>query len=417
MCIWSVEADIFDFNSETILDILYRNNYVDSFMNAEDSMGIAACKGMGKTFLLKSKRIRMMKDDKSILTLPKNRMVDSSGPITLDKMHISFLSSYSNWVSIWIFCISVYLLSLEEFKQLCITEIEKYKTILSTTILELLDINYIGIFNVLHVVISQKSKKVLNEIVKASSILFNIIQKIQTPVAIFVDKLEEPFNRGYYSIPGSTHSAQGNYNSSIWAYAQLSFAEAVYLLYSSRNHIKIFYSIRKEALYRGEEISTEYQKLRYRIISLKYSKQDLYNMFCLYILNEDNSELCCPEFIEVNPIKALVGIDTISHRSGSNEHVWNYIYRHTFQRPRDIMEMCQSIHTHIVKNSKVTDNLISRTKILRHWINEISTMECMSYLCFLDPFMEKSLDDVSFKDCILKFAKTLPTNIYILLNH
>ncbi len=412
MCIWNVEADIYDFDSETILDILYSNNYVDSFMQAKDSMGIAACKGMGKTFLLKSKRIQMMKEQNSVLTLPKNRMVDSSGPITLDRMHISFLSNYSNWVSIWIFCISTYLLSLDEFEKLKIVEIENYKNVLPKSILELLEKKYIGIFNVLHVILLQKSKKILNEVTMASSILFDIVQKIQTPIAMFVDKLEEPFNKGYYAIPGSSRSSQGNYNSSIWAYAQLSFAESVYLLYSSRNHLKIFYSIRKEALYRGEEISTEYQKLRYRIVSLEYSDQDLYKMFCLYILKEDPNELCCPELAHSNPIKALVGIDTISHRSGANERIWNYIYRHTFQRPRDIMEMCQSIHSHIVKNSRVSENIISRTRILRHWINEISSMECMSYLCNLDPFMEIEANNISFKECILKFVKTLPTNIY-----
>ena len=411
MCVWSVEADIFNFDNDFILNLLYRNSCIDRFLNSKISMGIAACKGMGKTFLLKTKRLKIMQD-KSILTLPKDRMVDASGSIVLQKFQIQFLSSYNNWISIWTSCIAVYLLSLDEFSN--VLQYETENTNYPESVLKLMKKKYIGIFNVLHMVLSGKSKKELNEFVRASSLLFDALQRINEQVAIFVDKLEEPFNRGYYQIPGESFSAQGRYNMSIWAYSQLAFAEAVYQLCSNRNHIKIYYSIRKEALFHGEQISTEYQKLRDRIVTIRYTEHDLYNMFATYVANENPNELCCPEYILSNPVKALVGIDTISHRSGAVETIWNYIYRHTFQRPRDIMEMCQSIHTNIVKDDKVTSNSISRTKILRHWINEISTMECMSYLQFLDPFMknnEKS-DDIYFKDKILLFSRFLSTSIF-----
>ena len=73
---------------------------------------------------------------------------------------------------------------------------------------------------------------------------------------MFIDKLEEPFNADFFRIPGANNSTQGKYNYSIWAYAQLAFADAVNTLFASRNHIKINYSIRKEALYRGEIIQS-----------------------------------------------------------------------------------------------------------------------------------------------------------------
>lgn len=408
MCIWSVEADIFDFNDKEIMELVYTNDDVDRFMKAEDSMGIAACKGMGKTFLLKAKRMEMMKD-KSILILPKDRIVDVSGTIAIESMQIKFLSSFSNWVSLWISCIAIYLLSLDNFSDIIDqNDIED----LPECVKSLLGKTNTGIFNVLHRVLALKSKEKLNDVIHASSLLFDYIQRIQQQVVIFVDKLEEPFNRGYYSIPGSTASAQGNYNASIWSYAQLSFAEAVYTLYSGRHHIKIYYSIRKEALYRGEEITTEYPKLRNRIVRLKYSPDELYDMFCLYISKEEKEELCCPELADTNPIKALVGMDTIIHRSGNSESVWNYIYRHTFQRPRDIMEMCESIHRHIVKSKKINGNVeTQKIRLLRHWVNEISTMECMSYLSFLEPFMSRE-DNILFKEEILEFARLLPMNIF-----
>lgn len=407
MCVWSIEADIFDFDDSEIMDFVYCNADVNRFMTAKDSMGIAACKGMGKTFLLKAKRLEMMKD-KSILILPKDSIVDVSGTIAIESMQINFLSSYSNWVSLWISCIAIYLLSQDNFSDIIDEQDMEY---LPLCVNKLLKTKNTGIFNVLHKILSLKSKEKLNEVVHASTLLFDYVQRIQQQVVIFVDKLEEPFNRGYYSIPGSTAAAQGRYNASIWSYSQLSFAEAVYTLYSKRHHIKIFYSIRKEALYHGEQITIEYPKLRSRIVSLKYSPEELYNMFCLYISREKEEELSCPEFATINPIKALVGMDKIKHRSGySEESVWDYIYRHTFQRPRDIMEMCEAIHRHIVK-AKKSCTYDEKIRLLRRWVNEISTMECMSYLSFLEPFMSRE-DNILFKQKIIEFAKTLPMNIF-----
>lgn len=408
MCVWSIEADIFDFNDSDITELLYRNNDVDRFISAKDSMGIAACKGMGKTFLLKAKRMEMMRD-KSILILPQDQIVDVSGTIALKAMHINFLSSYSNWVSLWISCIAIYVLSLDNFSNILI---EKDKEELPESVIELINKKNTGIFNVLHRVLAYNSKEKLNEIVQASSLLFDYLQLIHQQIIIFVDKLEEPFNRGYYAVPGATISAEGGYNASIWSYAQLSFAEAVYTLYSGRHHIKIFYSIRREALYRGEQISTEFAKLNSRIVSLTYTPQELYEMFCLYIAKENPEDLSCPELASSNPIKALVGLDMIVHKSGNIEKIWDYVYRHTFQRPRDIMEMCESIHRNIVKLKRPETDLDNqKIKLLRHWINEVSTMECMAYLSFLEPFMSRE-DNILFKEKIIKFARTLPMNIY-----
>lgn len=408
MCVWSVEADIFDFNDSDILEFVYSNNEVRRFLEAKNSMGLAACKGMGKTFLLKAKRMQMQGDN-AVLFLPKNRLVDVSGTVSIDRMHMKFLSSYSNWTSVWLSCICIYILSLDNFSDI-IDICEKQE--LPESVQSLLRREKDGIFNVLHIILNFKSKEKLNEIVQSSGILFDYVQRIQQSVVLFVDKLEEPFNRGYYTIPGDSRSAHGNYNSSIWAYAQLAFAEAVYILLSGRHHIKIFYSIRKEALYNGEEISVEYSKIRDRVVTLKYTPEDLYKMFSLYISKEKDSDLCYPEYAEKNPIKSLVGVDIIIHRSGVEENVWDYIYRHTFQRPRDIMEMCMAIHQNIIKNQTIRNaTTTEQIRTLRHWINEISTMECQQYLSTLEPFMSQS-DNIHFKEEIISFARQLPTNIF-----
>lgn len=414
MCVWNIAADNSSLSDETIMKLLYYNNSVISFMNSSSSKGIAGCKGMGKTFLLRAKRIKMQNEaNNSILILPKDRVVDASGSLPLNNVHVNFLSSYSNWKSLWISCISIYLLSQKEFEELIKDEIytNNNKEYLSDFTVQLLNEKHIGLFSVLNKVIAKKDKRILSDIVSDSAILFDIAQKIQSQVALFVDKLEEPFNGNFFRIPGASDSSQGKYNYSIWAYAQLSFADAVNSLLASRKHIKIYYGIRKEALYRGEEVATDYSKIRDNIISLEYTQDDLFQMFHGYVKNESSENLCSPSDVTDNPIKALIGVDHISHNSGESEHIWNYIYRHTFQRPRDIMEMCQSIHDHIVHNAEVRENKKDRTQVLRHWINELSKMQCNSYLYFLDPFMECH-HSTSFKQQVINLLRILPIDVF-----
>ena len=56
MSIWKVEADILDFK-ENEKSLILRNPSIDLFLDETDSMGISASKGMGKTFILKIKRL------------------------------------------------------------------------------------------------------------------------------------------------------------------------------------------------------------------------------------------------------------------------------------------------------------------------------------------------------------------------
>lgn len=118
MCVWNIAADNSSLSDETIMKLLYCNNSVTSFMNSNSSKGIAGCKVMGKTFLLRAKRIKMQNEvNNSILILPRDRVVDAFGSLPLNNVHINFLSSYSNWKSLWISCISIYLLSQKEFEE------------------------------------------------------------------------------------------------------------------------------------------------------------------------------------------------------------------------------------------------------------------------------------------------------------
>lgn len=412
MCIWNTSADMLDFSSTEIMKCLYINYPVKKFINASNSMGVSACKGMGKTFLLKVKRMKMSnagEEKENILLLPKNQLVDTPGTILLNKTHIRFLSSYYNWVDLWISCVAIYLLSIPEIKA-TFSDDEFYE--LNTNASKLISHEHVGVFSVLGHVLNDKTQKTLRDVIQASNLMFSLLQRIQRPICLFLDKLEEPFNRYFYKIPGTNTVADGRYNASLWAYAQLAFAEAVYRLYSGRHHIKIFYGIRQEALFGCENITRESTKILSMVTKLNYTYSDLREMCRIYIKQESHENLMLPDLAETNPFKALCGIDTVMHRSGKPEHIWAYIYRHSLQRPRDIMEMALALYentVHAPDLKKNDENAL--TRICRHWINEISTRQCMDYLTGLEPFMALE-ENIAFTQNIMNFLKYLPTNVF-----
>lgn len=413
MCVWKVMADTFDFDDSAINELLYENFPIQKFMNARQSMGISACKGMGKTFLLKAKRMRLQpltERESDALLLPKNQLVDTPGAFALNRANRRFLESYYNWVDLWVGCICIYLLSQDEIKS-------QFNTSdwmgLPEMVKELIDAPNIGVYHVLSRILSGRKRKVLWETKEAVGLLFALVQRIHRPIHLFVDKLEEPFNRNFYRIAGSSNVADGRYNASIWAYAQLSFAEAVYRLYSGQHHIKIYFGIRQEALIGAEHITQEASRITQSLITkLEYSYTDLQKMFAQYVQREKPENLLYPELADTDPACALCGISSIHHRSGTDENMWAYIHRHSLQRPRDIMEMGQTLYENIVRGPEElkTDPIILIHKC-RHWINEISTRECMGYIAGLEPFMCAD-ENIAFTQNILTFLRTLPTNMF-----
>lgn len=408
--VWIAHADMIDFQDDQIQKFLYTNKVIDDFLSANQSMGVSATKGMGKTFLIKMKRFQMQKTkDKSVMLLPLDRMVDVSAPIYLNKGQLSLLSSYDNWVDLWISIVSIYLLSLNNFSYI-LSDIDLEK--LPPFVKKILFQKYIGIFDVLATVLINESKKNLRDTIRASAFLFNKVNEIKQSVCIFVDKLEEPFNRQIYT-QSISKAAQGTTNQSVWAFAQVSFAEMTYR-FLARNHIKFFYTLRQEALIGIELFSRESSKILDGLCKLSYTSTELYAMYKQYIENESDDNLFDASLKFKNPNQAFINTNFMPHRSGINEELWDYIYRHTLQRPRDIMEICNSLCRYLVHDRTLcnrTDG--TKERMIRKWVNEHSTMFCRTYLYDVEPFMNNNENDF-FVEGLLNVCRNLNSNIFIM---
>ncbi len=87
--------------------------------------------------------------------------------------------------------------------------------------------------------------------------------------------------------------SRGPRNASYWQYCQFYLANAAYDIFTNiNNHIKIFFSIRQEALIDSNQLAPNLRRnIDAFIVKLEYDKEDLRKMFNMYVKNEDDNNL------------------------------------------------------------------------------------------------------------------------------
>ena len=412
MCKWIVDADqiqIKDLDNRT----LYRNDVVDSFVYNDRKLGIEAPKGLGKTYLMKCKR--MVSQQQGILCLPQDAMCDILDKVTFEESMSKYLEDYVNWVDLWktAICISVH--------KACIQDAE-LEGILISTIKSANNVNdelYLNIYyNPFLVTVCQIMNLLINSersLVRAMQtripFYMAIVKQIRQPVHIFIDKTDQALRDNLHYINGASRMSRGPSNNSYWSYGQLALAEAAYQIFIQNPHIKVFYSIRSEALVGAEGYTNLFLQLRSYMVKLEYDYYELKQMFEHYISIEDDKWLVSPDYRSSDPAKSFVGISDIEHGYVKNdtgkyeiEPVFRYIYRHSLKRPRDIMHICYRL---CYSQLKVLDSDISRKKEIRHVVNQESRLLLQSYIREMGPFVfDGNEEKWDF------FWKTIDTNVF-----
>ena len=383
MCIWHPEADSLTFD-DSALDIVYYNNHVDSFMNSIKKLGIAGIKGQGKTFLIKAKRRGLEKNGSSLL-LPKDSvMIDSlNSDIIIRSKQKNFFSSYTNWVSIWKLALAVTILQHPEISNLLDSNLNDECKEPTLDLLSVRNDNHRP-STIIYQLLGMSVKQV-NIALSDLSKLMQRISYIDRSICVFIDKTDQAFSHHAYPVLGDTNSTVGYRNASIWQYSQLALANASYDIFvSSNRHIKVFYTIRQEALLDAEKVAPNtYRNFSSFITTLEYSKDDLYSMFSLYVMNEKSKNLREPDCKENNPEKAFVGVTLLSHGYvKDSETLFSYIYRHTMGRASDIQQICYDLFMENVKNLDIDK--------IRHIVNKTARKLLKEYIAEIEPFTIKS---------------------------
>lgn len=387
MCVWIEDADGIVMNEKS-LDIVYRNTRIDSFLKSSKRLGISGIKGQGKTFLLKVKRAQSEKTD-SIDCFPKNIMVDQlDSAIVINSSIKKYLEDYTKWVSLWKIAIAITIIKADIIRPRKRNHFINNAPEQIRGLYNLDNDNYRPSVYINHML--QMKRKELKAIIDYTSKLLEILQTIHHAVHIFIDKSDQAFSVDIHRILGDSKMSRGPRNASYWQYCQYALANASYDIFSNTNqHIKVYYSIRQEALIDTHDIAPNLKKnIESYIINLEYSKKDLKSMFDMYVHNENDDNLNSSDLRDSNPVKAFLGIDTINNeRLSKDESAFDYIYRHSLKRPSDIMKICK----HLSLDNKEIDIIKVRTTV-----NECSSDILNMYIAELSPFLPYDLSNLFF---------------------
>ncbi len=132
----------------------------------------------------------------------------------------------------------------------------------------------------------------------------------------------------------------------VWQYIQQGLVMASYHLFNySKGIIRVCYTVRQEAFAREDGLfGDEAKKIRKTVVELWYTREEQKKIFYECIKNESNPQyLFDSKLLEKNPTSfelAFVGTDKLCHPyvDGLSESVFDSIYRHSFDRARDIQE-------------------------------------------------------------------------------
>lgn len=383
MRVWIEDADAIEMNDRS-LKIIYLNERVESFVFSKKMLGVSGIKGQGKTFLLKVKR-NLAEKEESVTCFPKNYMVDQlDSSIVINNSINKYMEDYTKWVSLWKIAIAITIIQNKDIG----IDIKKIENKMPEGVKILLNKSNNNFRPSVYLnELLTMDRDVLNQTISYTTNLLDLLQEIHHAVYVFIDKIDQAFSIDIHRIWGDSKMSRGPRNASYWQYCQYALANAAYDLYSNINpHIKVYYSIRQEALIDTCDIAPNLKRnIESYIINLEYDKEDLRDMFKVYVTNEDNDKLNTYQLKESNPVRAFLGTDIIENKYVSkNEDAFDYIYRHSLKRPSDIMKICKDLSY---------DNKKGEILLIRNIVNGCATGLLNMYIRELKPFLPYQIND------------------------
>jgi class 3 adenylate cyclase len=168
------------------------------------------------------------------------------------------------------------------------------------------------------------------------------LRAVNSPIAIFIDGVDEYFNKHIESRLDHP-SVTGQLSPNVWYFAQLGLVQVAYELRRINHHLKVFAAVRKEAFARLQTtvMSQQYQG---SAIDVVYPVESLREIFVNNIRLETSDRMALPGRLRGDPIEAFLGRKNVLHiHTGEHEDAFAYISRNTLLRPRDLMTTGQRL--------------------------------------------------------------------------
>jgi hypothetical protein len=368
---WIIDADDIDPSGDFRDSIEHTPGISDFLSRSSPRFIVTATKGYGKTLLLKAKRVSL---ENEAICVPANSLLDKPiGDSIFNRSMIEMLSnSTEHWRRIWRIAICCAVLkrvsALGDFEASGALE-----RLLGHRHLESVVDHFVNVLDF-------KPGEIIEAAGDTDRELVPRLRGIGTPVAVFIDSVDEYFNKhmGETALAGSQ---AGETSPEIWYLSQMALVEAAYELRRVTHHLKVFAAVRKEAYVRlsdGNAMGLQYSG---SVVDLTYSKSDLLQIVADNVKAEARSNLGDPARLRADPIAAFVGHSTLRNSyTGESERVFDYIYRHTFQRPRDLMTMGARL-------SVLPPERRADAETVKRVVNTTATDIANEYLAEIEPYL------------------------------
>ncbi|MGE0826420.1 MAG: hypothetical protein AB7G75_29970 [Candidatus Binatia bacterium] len=303
---------------------IYQDKHIKEFFANNTKTLLVACKGMGKTLLLRSKKKTLEEEGaEGVLIIPRNREYDE--PRLRGSYNPKGMSGLLFWEELWnaaiVFSIlthgqksedneakkasllhnSISRLAIDaSFKHELLEEIREKKELLPSDYLAKLLECGVG---------SLKKFTKSSHNVDALSIHF-----IKSAVCVFIDAFDQTLTDCF---PNALD---------VWRDAQLGLARTVHKINTKNKHIKVYATIRQEA-WSGFE-NQDREVITGRAFLIEYSERALQELFLHAVKRYSNK----------NTIEEFFGLPTIHNSTCfTNEAPFSYLYRHAVGSARSII--------------------------------------------------------------------------------
>ncbi|MCA9654239.1 MAG: serine/threonine protein kinase [Myxococcales bacterium] len=321
---WASDANQIDIRA--LEDLTFRNSVVSEFLEEGTKHFVAGAKGLGKTLLLTYKRSLLSKRYQQlgpeaprgqavVQLIPEGRpYLDLMGDLrTPGKGHVDFMASLGNCKRAWGFALRVSAIShqpalvgradaddLAAWPRRLRAMLEGRQAEPTIVVKELLSLP-VGQLN-----------RLLDE---SENFLEYKVRALHSGMFIFIDKVDQALRR---------------LSREAWVHMQAGLIEAAWDLMNANRHLKVFATIREEAFSSYE--SDIKANLYGATTTLRYSKRDLRDML---------EKLT--HFYEGLPLRDFVSPEVVAGTSTEDEEAFDYVYRHTLGRPRDLVIIASEI--------------------------------------------------------------------------
>jgi len=362
--------------------IVFKNDLIEGFLQGKTKFFLSGNKGLGKTLLLRYKRSILSdqyqdirpgrKQSSKVSFIPEDKpFLDMLAELSsVSEKHQEFLESCVNTKRLWSFALRVSALS---HHPLVVRDDEPELAELDSRLKNwLLGEEQVVPTAVFREMLSRSVSEINKTMDRVGGLLDHRFRKIHSATHIFIDRVDEGLR---------------NLSRKAWIAVQGGLVDAAWDLWSACNHVKIYATIRQEA-YSNYESGVK-ANLHGAVTNIQYTREELQALL---------DQLA--QSYEGKTFKQFVGLEDISHPSRPfREDSFDYVHRHTFGRPRDLV----IISAELSNGKRQLDD-----KTFRRQIAETSSAELATNL-FGE--MRVFLDSLNDKDRRRHFLSLLPCNI------